>query len=226
VTHGVYDRTVPERAELPYDPDQVPRGERAALLDRTSHGAQVLDVGCWSGFNGRYLQACRAAVVDGIEPHGEMAAKAALSYRHVVNAPAETALAELRDVSYDAMLFMDVLEHLVDPLAVLRPSASMLAPGGRILISLPNIAHWSIRRHLLAGHWRYQDSGLLDRTHLRFFTIESALELIEAAGLRPTWRSYAIDQPPGLRLSEERLSVLRRWPGLFAVQLLFEAVSR
>lgn len=211
--------------ELPYDPDQVPAGERRALLDRVPSGAAVLDVGCWSGFAGRYLGSARNASVDGIEPHAGMAAQAAADYRRVVNAPVEEAFSgdEFKDRAYDVVLFLDVLEHLVDPAAVLDQAIQRLAPGGRVLVSLPNAAHWSMRKELLLGRWRYTDSGLMDRTHLRFFTLATMRELLTGAGLDIQHEGYAIDRPPLIDLPPERRGLLRRWPQLFAVQGLFDA---
>src|SRR5690242_11839447 len=99
---------------LPYDPDQVPTGARRALVDQVGTAAEVLDVGCWSGFAGRYLSATRGAVVDGIEPNPGMAAVARESYRSVITSTVEMALqdGELQDRRYDAVLALDVLEHL------------------------------------------------------------------------------------------------------------------
>ena len=81
-----------------------------------------------------------------------------------------------------------------------------------------------MRKELLLGRWEYQDSGLLDRTHLRFFTFATAEELLRRAGWRITWRGVSVGQPPRVRLSERWLGELKRWPTLFGVQALFEAV--
>lgn len=210
---------------LPYDPDQVPSGRRRELLDRVPAGGTVLDVGCWSGFVGRYLRETRQATVDGIEPNPDMASLAAQQYRNVAASSVEAAFAEPspEPAGYDAILFLDVLEHLVDPADVLRTAKDRLAPDGRVLISMPNAAHWTMRKELLLGRWDYRDSGLMDRTHLRFFTQKTVRALVTDAGLEIVRESYSVDQPPLVRLSEKRLELLERWPGLFAVQLLIEA---
>jgi 2-polyprenyl-3-methyl-5-hydroxy-6-metoxy-1,4-benzoquinol methylase len=84
----------------------------------------------------------------------------------------------------DLVLLLDVLEHLPDPLTVLRNVANQLAPQGVIIVSLPNVAHLSVALPLLfKGEFRYRAAGILDRTHLRFFVRSSALELIADAGL-------------------------------------------
>jgi 2-polyprenyl-3-methyl-5-hydroxy-6-metoxy-1,4-benzoquinol methylase len=210
-----------------YDPLQSPRGERRALLDRISPGQTILDVGCWSGFAGEYLIERSGAIVDGIEPDPDMARLAGTRYRTVLPMPAERGLPTLaaRGRTYDAILFMDVLEHLDRPDLALRSAVSLLEPGGRVFASIPNVAHWSVRKGLLLGHWDYHESGLMDRTHLRFYTVRTAQSLLEDVGLRVVWRSFSLGQPPVVRLAESRLRMLRRWPELFAVQILFAAAA-
>lgn len=206
-------------------PDQEPRGARREILERIDHGAVVLDVGCWSGATGAFLQRERDVMIDGVEPEGAMADRAARHYRRVYPTTIERTIDELiaeRRHSYDSLLFLDVLEHLVDPRQVLEASRELLRPGGQALVSIPNVAHWSLRWELLKGSWRYRDNGLLDRTHLRFFTRASALELARDAGWEASWEHAAIGQTPLIRLSESRLRALELWPTMFAVQFLLE----
>ncbi|MCI0351146.1 MAG: class I SAM-dependent methyltransferase, partial [Acidobacteriales bacterium] len=87
--------------------------------------------------------------------------------------------------SPDLLLFLDVLEHLPNPEKLLRHLTAKLAPGGTVIVSLPNIAHLSVSIPLLVwGRFNYADAGILDRTHLRFFVRESAVALMNGAGLR------------------------------------------
>lgn len=83
----------------------------------------------------------------------------------------------------DCLVFGDVLEHLRDPWAVMKRLAGFLRPGAQVLASIPNVQHWTVIRDLLAGKWEYQDEGLLDRTHLRFFTLDSIRKMFDQAGL-------------------------------------------
>jgi 2-polyprenyl-3-methyl-5-hydroxy-6-metoxy-1,4-benzoquinol methylase len=149
-------------------------------------GAAVLDVGCASGYLARELLARGASAVDGIEPDPDDAATARAVCRTVVagSIEEEATLALVADAAYDAIVLADVVEHLRDPEAALRGLVPKLAPGGRFVLSVPNVAHWSVRASLLRGRFRYEDVGLLDRTHLRFFTRESLLELLDACGLQ------------------------------------------
>ncbi len=84
----------------------------------------------------------------------------------------------------DALILGDILEHLRDPWKVLKSLSSYVKPGGQVLASIPNVQHWSVILNLLRGEWRYEDDGLLDRTHLRFFTLESIKEMFASAGLQ------------------------------------------
>jgi SAM-dependent methyltransferase len=84
---------------------------------------------------------------------------------------------------FDVVLAGDVLEHLVDPRRVLADARSLLAPGGYVVASVPNVAHVDVRMALLCGRFAYRETGLLDATHLRFFTHDTLLELFERAGL-------------------------------------------
>jgi SAM-dependent methyltransferase len=89
---------------------------------------------------------------------------------------------------FDVIVFSDILEHLYDPASVLTRHYRLLAPGGRVLISLPNIAIWNVRLSLFAGRFEYQETGTLDRTHIRFFTRRTFREFTRAAGLHVSKR--------------------------------------
>jgi 2-polyprenyl-3-methyl-5-hydroxy-6-metoxy-1,4-benzoquinol methylase len=208
-----------------YAVDQAPTGERRVMLELVPEGASVLDVGCWSGSVGKFLMENRNAIVDGVEPDERMASLAKGSYRHVFLGSLEDYLSR-SDTRYDRLLFLDVLEHLPEPMELLRRSRQLLRHEGRALVSIPNVAYWSIRKELLLGRWRYEDTGLLDRTHLRFFTLDSAAELLIGAGWEIRWKSVSVGQTPLISLPEQWLTLLKRWPSLFAVQALFEIEPR
>lgn len=82
----------------------------------------------------------------------------------------------------DCIVFSDVLEHFIDPWGVLEMLKAMMQPSACIVASIPNIQHWSIQLRLNRGDWRYSESGLLDKTHLRFFTRETIVELFQTTG--------------------------------------------
>lgn len=144
----------------------------------------VVDVGCGAGGLGRVLKATRPGIeVRGIEIVSEQAARAKSVLDDVFVGRAEDPMPSDWPAP-DCVVFADVLEHLVDPWGTLREFRARLAKGGKIVVSLPNVAHWSVLRDLAVGRWEYKDGGLLDRTHLRFFTTRSAIALVEGAGFR------------------------------------------
>lgn len=154
------------------------------LVDAVPAGARVLDVGCASGYVARALSQERGATTVGIEPDPEMAAAAEAHCERVFAVGVEEAqeMPELVTDRFEAILFGDVLEHLVDPWQALVWARGLLKPGGRVVVSIPNVGHWSVRWSLLRGRFDYQDHGLLDRTHLRFFTHRTAHELARRSG--------------------------------------------
>src|SRR5438445_2717310 len=159
--------------------------ERPEILELVpANAARVLDVGCGSGRLGEQIKRRQGATVYGIEIMRDAAARAAARLDRVWNAPVEAALAEIPEESFDCIIAADVLEHLVDPWAVLAQLRARLVPGGVLVASIPNVGHWEVVRDLLEGRWQYTSDGLLDRTHLRFFTRRSIPELFWTAGLR------------------------------------------
>lgn len=152
-------------------------------LGRVPANSRVLDLGANDGSMASLLKdmGCR---VWGVEIDPEAAAAAAPYCEDVAVADlSDLHLAErFGDQQFDVVLMLDVLEHLSEPVSVLRGVGDVLAPGGWGVISLPNVAHVSTRLALLDGHFTYTDTGLLDRTHLRFFDRAGVDELLEGAG--------------------------------------------
>jgi len=167
-----------------------------ALCRLVGRPRRVLDVGCGGGQNGRFARE-RGAFVSGIELDSEARARASKLLHEVLDVDIENDAAVrsgLGDRRYDLMLFGDVLEHTKDPLAVLRRLLPHLEEEGHVIVSLPNVAAWPVRLGLLGGRFEYTSSGILDETHLRFFTLASATKLVESAGLEV----MRLDQNPML----------------------------
>lgn len=154
------------------------------LLRLIGRNKTVLEVGCATGYVSRVLVRDFGCTVTGIEVDPDAARVAATVAQRVIVGDIQTLdyPGTLGDAQFDVVLFADVLEHLVDPEAVLRQVRPFLAEGGRVLASIPNIAHSAIALELLQGRFVYQPRGLLDNTHLRFFTRQSVSQLFEAAG--------------------------------------------
>ena len=89
------------------------------------------------------------------------------------------------DGRFDALIAADILEHLRDPWTALRRYAQQLEPGATVIVSLPNVAHWSTYAHLARGSWPRKPEGIFDATHLRWFTLRDARELLTQAGITP-----------------------------------------
>jgi SAM-dependent methyltransferase len=158
------------------------RPEMAALVPPECR--RVLDVGCGAGHLGRLLKE-RGHHVTGIELVPEAAAEAEQWLDDVVTADAEAGL-PFAPGTFDAVIFADLLEHLVDPWRVLREAATLLTPSGVVAASVPNVQNLDVLRRLLRGRWDYRERGILDRGHLRFFTLETIRDLFDRAGLTIT----------------------------------------
>jgi 2-polyprenyl-3-methyl-5-hydroxy-6-metoxy-1,4-benzoquinol methylase len=145
---------------------------------------RVLDIGCGQAGLAAEIRNL-GHVVWGIEASSIAVAKAASRVDRCIHADLldlKAIEALLSQERFDALIFSDVLEHLYDPLGALRFYSRFLRPGGRLLISVPNALNWQSRLSFLFGRFEYQDTGVMDRTHIRFFTFRSAKRLLTAAG--------------------------------------------
>lgn len=153
----------------------------ATVLDVAPPGARVLECGVSSGYFAALL--VRAGLrVDGHELDPEAGERARTVCERVYIGDLNAFDPDELDGTYDVLLFGDTLEHLPDPAAVLRGLAAHLAPDGALILSIPNIANWAIRLALLAGRFDYTDRGIMDRTHLRFYTQRTLTLMLQDAG--------------------------------------------
>lgn len=164
-------------------------GLRPDLLKHvTKNNCEVLDLGCAAGANGKWLlDSGIATLVEGVEYDPEMASQAAKLYDRVhqldLNSGCELS-SIITDKKFDYILLGDILEHLRDPWTTLTSASTLLRPEGRIIISIPNIGHIDTFIHVfIKGYWPYNDRGIYDRTHLRFFTLQNIKDLVKNAGL-------------------------------------------
>lgn len=162
--------------------DTGARPDVAALVPEAA--TSVLDVGCSEGGFGRGLLASRPDIkVWGIDPDPTIARPAAENLTHHVAGwfPIDLPLGQ----SWDCITFVDSLEHFSDPWETLANARDLLTPIGTVVAAIPNVRHYSVAFPLLfRGRWEYADRGLLDRTHLRFFTRSSIIPMFETAGFR------------------------------------------
>lgn len=170
------------RYEISTNGDRFSRNH--LFIEKARKYRSILECGCSTGFISRHLAVAGTRVV-GIEIDTEAAEKARQFCARVLslnlNQPDWSKAVGER---FDLVTYGDVLEHLLEPQAVLRETKNVLAPGGRVLICLPNIAYWTMRLKLLMGRFEYVSMGLLDYTHLRFFTFYTGRKMIEQAGYR------------------------------------------
>lgn len=148
---------------------------------------RVLEIGCAEGATGGKLKELgKASFVVGLELDPEAAETASKRLDHVICHDLESAQLDepfISPNSFDYILMGDILEHLREPWEVLSKIKRYLAPSGRIIISIPNVRHWKVVLPLLfLGRWDYMSHGVLDITHLRFFTLRSATQLVREAG--------------------------------------------
>ncbi len=217
------------RASARYEISSVMRQDKydrtRILLEWIGGGKRVLEVGCSTGYISRLLME-RQCDVTGVEIDPAAAEQARSYCREVLVLDLNSPLwvRSLGNRTFDVVLLADVLEHLADPWRVLREITGLLDAAGSMVISLPNLVHFVTRAKIALGQFNYASTGTLDHTHLRFFTLKTARELIQSAGYRITRFHPAVG---GRRLSinvRRALQFLARFaPGLFAYQMLFEA---
>jgi 2-polyprenyl-3-methyl-5-hydroxy-6-metoxy-1,4-benzoquinol methylase len=187
----------------------------------------LLDIGCGAGATSGWLRSsghCAHAI--GVEREPAPAAQARQVLDEVrVGDVTEIELSDLRG-RVEAVLCLDVLEHLVDPWAVVGRLADLLEPAGILIATLPTVRSLRVLSPLvLFGRWDYALEGVLDRTHLRFFTLATAREMLEGAGL-----DVDVARPaPPVRRALAPIRLLQRLPGLgelFASQILLRGRRR
>jgi SAM-dependent methyltransferase len=164
---------------------EIANPEIPAIMAGLPRGLRVLDVGCGSGVHGAELHRLYGHRVVGVDLSASSIekAKTRLAEAYVTDVTQPEAYPFRGHQQFDVILFSDMLEHLTDPLNVLVRHYRLLAPGGQLLISLPNVAIWNVRLALLLGQFEYGDTGTLDRTHMRFFTRRSFRRFLSEASL-------------------------------------------
>jgi len=158
------------------------RSEILPLLP--SRSERILEIGCGAGGTLELLRSTgRCHTTYGVELVPKVAEEARTRVDHVFIGSIENLALPLEPGSVNAILCLDVLEHLVDPWSTIAKLTEFLAPDGVFIASIPNVQNYRVLLPLLRGRWEYTAEGLLDRTHLRFFTRASAIELMECSGL-------------------------------------------
>jgi len=225
-----------------YDIDKIcPLWVDFQVVQLIKPGSKILEIGCATGYIGKFLKEKRNCKMYGIEIDKEAAELAKPYYEKLVvgNVEDDRILDLFNDMTFDFILCMSVLEHLKNPRDVLVKVKNFLARGGYLIVTLPNIAHWSIRLKLLFGDFDYEKGifgtdhgkGIMDETHLKFFTLKTMKELITSAGYKIEYISFDPDKgipkfhglilrlPGGWKLLKKIYSL---WPTLFGFQFIFK----
>jgi methionine biosynthesis protein MetW len=199
-------------------------GHALALLPE---GGAALDLGCASGGLLALLRP-RAGHLAGLELSASAARAAAQIGDEVVQGALEDPDLPFAPGAYDLVVLADVLEHLADPAAALGRAAGWCRPGGAILVSVPNVAHWSARLALARGRWPQEERGTFDSSHLRWFTRASLGDLLTGAGLHdvqldaivPALRNHLPSERVARRAEPAWQALGRRAPGLLGYQVV------
>ena len=161
-------------------PDYYRQRREEVLALVPTDAVSILDIGC--GAARTWVGRPETRRVCGVELDPEAAKEAASHLDQVLLGNIEELELSFENGSFDCIMLADILEHLIDPWRVLRSLRPYLAPGGAIVSSIPNVQYYRVVRSLVAGKWEYRHQGILDRTHLRFFTLRSVKKLFSETG--------------------------------------------
>ena len=199
--------------------------------NKAKPGGRVLDIGCSDGAFGAQVRDL-GFHVTGIDIVDHVAAKERLDefYRYDANAPIQLPQSE----PFDVVVLADVLEHVVQPEQLLTQTRAFLAPGAKVFVSVPNFAHWYPRLKVASGRFDYDERGILDRGHVRFFTRKTIEKLFADQGFVVVQRQ-PVGTPFELLVSGSALKnaaaklasvidrgAVRVWPTMFGYQFLYE----
>ena len=210
-----------------------PGSAHMLVVDLVEEGARVLEFGCATGYMSEVLKSRKGCTVTGIEIDPEAGELAKEHCDRVIIGDAEELDYDelLGKERFDTVLFVDVLEHLKAPGSVLERIRPFLSRRGAVVASIPNIAHGSVRLALLAGEFRYRRVGLLDDSHLRFFTREGIQDLFEGEGfVISNWLVHRVDidrtevRFPRLPMSDSLRNWLAKDPETSAYQFVVRAL--
>ena len=179
------------------------------IINLVGSNKRILEFGCASGYMSKVLKEKFNCELVGLEINREDAKEAETYCKEVIVGDIENLewCEKLSGSRFDVAIFADVLEHLKDPKAVLIEVKNVLSEDGYILVSVPNIANTSIRLELLLGSFEYEELGILDNTHLKYFTLKSLINLIEDAGFYIELVDYVVKDIPA-KIIEETLKLI------------------
>lgn len=198
---------------------------RCIILKEIPYGARVLEIGCGSGRLANLLSLKKKCRVYCIEKDPRFAAIAKTKCVEMQNIDIENQEPPYTPQFFDCIILGNVLEHMREPVRVLRSLGKYISQDGFLIYSVPNIVNWHSRSMIFSGRFEYADSGVFDKNHLRFFNLKTAKKLAMDAGYRITW----IDVTPSIYFYKERLNFIwyklaKSWKNLFADEFIIKAV--
>ncbi|MCZ7391875.1 MAG: class I SAM-dependent methyltransferase [Candidatus Methanoperedens sp.] len=197
---------------------------RCKIFKLIPPGSKVLEIGCGSGRLANLLSMRKKCIVYCVEKEPKMASIAKSKCVEMLNMDIETKELPFGDGAFDCILLGNVLEHMKEPSKILANLKKYLSDSGFLIYSVPNIVNWHSRMTIFFGKFEYAESGVFDRTHLRFYNLNSAIKLAEDAGYRIVW----LDVTPSVYLFKEKLNFLwygfaKLWKNLFADEFVIQA---
>ena len=195
----------------------------ASIVSLIEPGAVVLDIGAGNGLLGRVFDRLgKPVIIDAIEPNAYAASLIPPCYREVSQGYLQDYFEEIQSRQYDYVVMADVIEHIPNPQPVLDGLLRHMAPNTKLLVSLPNVAFAGVRIALMSGQFNYTDSGILERTHLRFYTLDIAKALFSNLGLNTLSITFL-----QRRIAGTEFSVLRPYVHCFtSLRLAFDPTAR
>lgn len=200
-------------------------------LQGAAASSRILELGVASGYIGKHLSQHKYEMT-GIERDPSLASQARPYYQDVLTLDLnKEEIPPLKP--FDYIILADILEHLYDPVEILRRMHKLLKDDGRLIICIPNTANWLIRLKLLFGNFDYSDRGIMDRDHVKLYTLKTARSLIKEAGFEIV-NFYPVSMPFSLVFKRRFLSdcankiyygFTRIFPALFAYQFVFTAIK-
>ncbi len=182
----------------------------------------VLELGCASGYLGEVMRQKLGCLVIGVEIDSFAAKQAKKKLNKVIEGDIEDPkiFRQIQaQAKYDVIFASAIFEHLIDPQKVIKKLIPLLKKDGLMVVTLPNIAHFSIRLSILMGKFDYQKSGILDATHLHFYTLKTAQELLEKNALQIKEKRFEFFGPKLLS------PLFALFPSLFVYQVVFKVVA-
>lgn len=197
---------------------------RCKIFKQIPCGSKVLEIGCGSGILANLLSIRKKCRVYCVEKHSRMSCIARNKCVEMLNIDIEKAELPYESGTFDCIILGNVLEHMQEPSMILANLKEYLSDTGFLIYSVPNIVNWHSRLTILSGKFEYGESGVFDKSHLRFYDLNSAKKLALDSGYRIIW----LDVTPSIYLCKERLNLLWYrlavlWKNLFADEFIIIA---